>query len=192
MKLTAACIARHVGALTIASLCLLLVRTPVADAEPELVEVTPQDGSVLDAAPELVKLCYSEAIKAEEEAWKFSMRAPGNQSLGLRIVFGTDGTCVDVFPGAGEDPPQGIWSLDWQVQAQSDSSEESGVVRFQVGELQPGETPLPEPRDRSEPAGDDDTPTALVALAAVGVAIVVLAAIAFILRRFRGRSGTAN
>jgi hypothetical protein len=127
-------------------------------------------------------------VKTENGEWTFKMLAPGEQALGLRIVFRTDGTCVDVFPGSAGDTSEGIWSLDWLVRAQSDASEKAGTLRFQVGELQPGETPLPEPEDPPAPASnDDDAPTALIALAAVGAAIVVLASGAFAVRRLRRR-----
>jgi hypothetical protein len=179
------------GALGVIALALAFLPSSAARAEPELREVTPPDGSVLEAAPEVVRLCYSEALKQEKEEWRFNVRVPGGRALGLRIVFGSDSTCVDVFPGAGEDPPEGIWSLEWLVHAQSDGSERSGVVRFQVGDLQPGETPLPEPRETSEPNNDDDTPTALIALAVVGAAFVVLAAIGFTVRRIRRRRGVS-
>jgi hypothetical protein len=176
--------------LLLASTSTRLEVSPAA-AEPELDTAEPPDGTVLEAPPESVRLCFREPVKVEQDQWRFEMRA-GTQPLGLRIVFGTDGSCVDVFPGSDDDTPEGIWSLDWLVHAQSDGSEGSGVVRLQVGDLQPGQTPLPEPREppqRSEENGDDGTPTALFVLAGVGVAIVVLAVVGFTVRRVRRRAG---
>jgi hypothetical protein len=162
-----------------------------AMADPELVESTPLDGSVLEAPPEAVRLCFSEPVQTEEGDWAITMRAPGNQVPGLRIVFGDDGKCVDVFPGLVSEPSDGIWSLDWLVHAQSDESEKSGVVRLQVGELQPGDTPLPTPQQPRQTTESDDNgaPAALIILAAVGAGIVALAALAFVIRRRARRRG---
>jgi methionine-rich copper-binding protein CopC len=179
--------------LALVVLCVVTATSP-AMAEPELVESTPLDGSVLEAPPETVRLCFSEPVQTEEDDWRMTMRAPGGQVPGLRIVFADDGTCVTVFPGRVSEPSEGIWSLDWLVHAQSDESEKSGVVRLQVGELQPGDTPLPtpqQPRQTTE-SDDDGAPTALVALAAVGAVIVVLASLAFVIRRRTRRRGEGS
>jgi methionine-rich copper-binding protein CopC len=176
------------GVVALSVMLAFLFHPLVARAEPELAQSTPPDGSVLAVPPEVVQLCFSEAVKDDEENWDFDMRA-GGASLGLRIVFTTDGSCVDIYPGAAPDQAEGIWSLDWLVRAQADLSEASGAVHFQVGALQPGETPLPEPRDSPGPGGNDDSPIALLALAVVGGTIVALAVIGFVVRRLRRRAG---
>jgi hypothetical protein len=110
--------------------------------------------------------------------------------LGLRILFAADGACVDLIPGVPAGSSEGIWNVDWFVRARSDSSEKSGVVRFQVGDLQPGETALPERQVTSGGGDDDGAPVALIALAAAGAAIVVLSVAVFATRRLwrRGRA----
>jgi hypothetical protein len=162
-------------------------------AEPELVDSTPPDGAVLVEPPASVRLCWSEPVRQEEEEdWDFSVVPPGGQPLGLRILFAAEGTCVDLIPGVPAGSSEGIWNVDWFVRARSDSSEKSGVVRFQVGDLQPGETALPVPQETSGGGDDDGAPIALIALAAVGAAIVALSVGVFATRRLRRRGGSGT
>jgi methionine-rich copper-binding protein CopC len=158
------------------------VGTRTAHAEPEVTDSNPPDGAVLEQLPTVLGLCFSEAVVTEgENPWRLVVRPPAGQSVGLRIVFNTDGNCVDVFPSVPE-KPEGIWQVDWQVRAQSDESEGSGTILFQVGALQPGETPLPAPVVQDE---DDDPSARLIALAGVGMLIVVVGAAGLYLRRRR-------
>jgi methionine-rich copper-binding protein CopC len=154
-----------------------------AHAQPELIEVAPVEGASLSELPEFFHLCFSEAVKIEPtKEWGFNLRPPDGSGVGLRTVFGTDATCVDVYPGVLAEPPPGIWSLSWLVHAQSDGSEGSGELRYQIGDLQPGDTPLAT-RKISTAGGDGDAvPTASVVLIGVGVVIVLCAAIGFGLR----------
>jgi methionine-rich copper-binding protein CopC len=153
-----------------------------AFAKPEVTSATPADGALLTQAPEVLNMCFSEPVQTEGDgAWQFSVSPNGTTPLGLRIVFATDGLCVDVFPGTPDPPPEGIWQFDWLVKAQSDSSEGSGTLTFQVGELQPGQTPLPLPEPPD--TGGDDPPFALIGLIVVGVIIVILGVAGFLLRR---------
>lgn len=166
----------------VALLALVAIRPGSAFAEPEVVSANPADGASLTEAPGVLNMCFSEPVQTEGDgAWQFSVSPNGNTALGLRIVFSTDGLCVDIFPGTPDPPPEGIWRFDWLVKAQSDSSEGSGSLMFQVGELQPGQTPLPVP-DAPDAAGDDP-PFALIGLIVVGVTIVILGAAGFFLRR---------
>ncbi len=169
---------------------LALRSAPGARAEPRLTEAQPADGAVLQGVPEALHLCFTDAVKLNDPSdWKFSVKTPDGTPLGLRIVFQTDGRCVDVHPGTPTNPPNGIWNFSWLVHAQSDGSEGSGLIRFQLGELRPGETPLPAtPVPRQSTAGDgssDDTTTFLFIALAVGTAIVLLGGSGFFLARRR-------
>jgi len=162
---------------------------PTAQAQPGITEASPAPGDVLQTLPEFFHLCFSEPVKVEESSdWKFNVSTPDHRDLGLRIVFQTSGSCVDVFPGAPEEPPDGIWTFDWLVHAQSDGSEGSGTINFQLGELQPGETPLmtPDPgAGTGQSDGDDGVPLGLYVAAGVGVAVIVAAGAGFVLSRRR-------
>jgi methionine-rich copper-binding protein CopC len=179
---------KHLKLWAVAALVLVLglahasVNLRASHAEPAISSSSPQDGAVLSTPPELLNLCFSEPVQTEaEDAWKFAVKPNGSTSLGLRIVFLPDGTCVDVFPGVPDPAPQGIWSFEWSVKAQSDSSDGSGIINFQVGELQPGQTPLPVPESAS--GGDSTPPVALIALIVAGALIVALGVAGFLLRR---------
>ncbi len=161
-----------------------------ARAEPELTEQNPAFGDVLEELPESLHLCFSEPVKVDESKdWTFNVLTPEGRALGLRIVFEPSGDCVDVFPGAPEEPPQGIWTFDWLVHAQADDTEGSGVIKFQLGELQPGETPLekPDSETTTEPASSDGggSSTALYAAIGAGAALILVAAGGFALSRRR-------
>ena len=161
-----------------------------AHAEPELTAQNPAYGDVLQALPEFLHLCFSEPVKVNESKdWTFNVLTPEGRALGLRIVFEPSGDCVDVFPGAPEEPPQGIWTFDWLVHAQADDSAGSGAIKFQLGELQPGETPLdrPDSGDTTEPAAGDDgsNSTALYVVIGAGAALILVAAGGFALSRRR-------
>lgn len=175
------------------AVALLLSGAPRAHAEPKITEASPQYGDVLETLPEFFRLCFSEPVKIEESTdWRFDVRTPEGRSLGLRIVFDTAGSCVDVYPGFPDPAPQGIWAFDWLVHAQADGSEGSGVINFQLGELQPGETPLEKPDTGGSTAisrdnGGGGTSTALIVAIAAGAAVILAAGAGFALNRRRVR-----
>lgn len=170
------------------ALFVALAITP-ARAEPELTEQNPAYGDVLETLPEFLHLCFTEPVKVDEsENWKFNIFTPDGRALGLRIVFRPSGDCVDVYPGAPEDPPEGIWTFDWLVRAQADDSEGSGVIKFQLGALQPGETPLEkaEADDAGDSPGDSDgSSTGLLVAIGAGAALILVASGGFVLSRRR-------
>ncbi|HET8943777.1 MAG TPA: copper resistance protein CopC [Dehalococcoidia bacterium] len=189
---------RTVLAATVSALLYLMlpaVMAPTAAlAEPKLTEASPSYGDVLEAIPEFLHLCFSEPVQVDDTGdWKFNVKTPEGQALGIRIVFEPSGGCVDVYPGVTEEPPQGIWTFDWLVRAQSDGSEGSGAIKFQMGELQPGETPLDKADSSLKPSDQDDgAPTGLVVAIGIGAALIIIATGGFILSRRRGphaRSG---
>jgi hypothetical protein len=162
-------------------------------AQPELTEADPVDGSVLEEPPEFLHLCFTEPVNIDDQGdWRFNVRSPQGSSLGLRIVFEPGGGCVDVYPGFPPEPPEGIWNFEWLVHAQSDGSEASGVIRFQLGSLQPGETPLPSPKPLPVMNEDEDggggSAVLLIALIVVGAAVAVAATAGFVIARRRPAS----
>lgn len=157
-------------------------------AEPKLTEAKPAYGDVLEAIPEFLHLCFSEPVKVDDAGdWKFNVKTPQGQALGIRIVFEPSGSCVDVYPGVPEEPPPGIWTFDWLVLAQADGSEGSGSIKFQMGELQPGETPLDKPNSGVTASDQDDgTATGLLIAIGMGAALIIVATGGFIFSRRRG------
>jgi methionine-rich copper-binding protein CopC len=195
--MTAARVCWMVAALLLMVAVALSTSIESALAQPEVTETNVETGDVLDTAPEMLSLCFSEPINTQdiedyvpdeegERPWRFTVTPPEGPDLGLRNVFDADGNCVDVFPGLPEDPAEGIWTFDWMVRSQETNEEASGVITFRVG---PGDPPA------SEPEGDDGsgTDTAVITIIAVsaGVALVVLVGGAIVVtRRGRGTSST--
>lgn len=187
--------------LTVAALLLMIpaaLSTSIesALAQPEVTETNVENGDVLDAAPEVLNLCFSEPVNIqdvedyvpEEEGelpWQFTVTLPDGQELGLRIVFEAEGDCVDVFPGLPEEPVEGIWTFDWMVRSQETNEEASGVITFRVG---PGDPPA------VEPEGDDGggTDAAVIAIIAVGIGAAVVTAVggALVVARRRRETGS--
>jgi len=184
-----------------------------AYAQIELAEADPPDGARLDAPPDVVHLCFSQPVSIEgSPAFDFSYQMPDGRSLGLRIVFQTDGECVNVFPGLPDERPAGEYTFEWKVTAAKGDEEGSGALRFQVGaggtpapssSPTPGGTPPPvtpspqggtpapslkppEGGTGTEDASDDDGPDilflALITTASAGGA-AMLFTLAYLLRR---------
>jgi methionine-rich copper-binding protein CopC len=142
-----------------------------AFAEPGIATSDPAEAAILPSPPEVLKLCFSEPVEVEgQDAWAFSVDHGDGSTLGLNVVFAPDGSCVDIHPG--QPSSEGVWRLDWLVHAQSDGSEGSGKVNFQVGELQAGETPVPALGEDNDDA--EDPPILLIGLLIVGAVIVIL------------------
>ncbi len=172
-----------------------------AYAQIELTEVDPPDGASLNAAPDVVHICFSQPVNIEDVAsFDFVYKMPDGRSLGLRIAFQPDAECVDVHPGLPDERPEGEYTLEWRVTAAEGDEEGSGTLQFQVGESStitpspspaPGETPLPvtpSPDGGTEngDADDDDGPDilflALITIAIVG-GVAVLFTLGYFLRR---------
>ena len=163
----------------------------------ELTEANPPDGALLNAPPETVLLCFSQLIRGD---FRISYKLPSGQNLGLRIAFLPNGRCLDVQPTLPDDPPDGEYTLEWQVTAAEGGEGGSGELLFQIGEGgSPPSSPPPITSETPPPAtppagggpdtadaGDDSGPdillTALVTTASVGGAAVLLT-LGFLLRR---------
>ena len=172
---------------TLMAMAVTLAIAPASvHAEPELAEANPGYGDVLEIMPESLHLCFSEPVKVGDPSdWKFDVATPEGQSLGIRIVFESAGDCVDVFPGVPDDPPQGIWTFDWLVRAQADGSEGSGSIKFQLGELPPGQTPLVKPASGAMGGGDGGSSTGLLLAIGAGIIVIAIATAGFIFGRRR-------
>lgn len=159
-----------------------------AYAQIELTEADPSDGARLSAPPEVVHLCFSEPVNIKDStAFDFSYQMPEGRNLGLRIVFQTDGECVDVYPGLPGERPAGEYTFEWQVTAAEGDEEGSGTLRFQVGAGgTPAATPSPAGGTATRDAGDSDGPDilflALITTASVGGA-AMLFSLGYLLRR---------
>lgn len=172
-----------------------------AHAQVELTEADPPDGAQLDEPPDVVHICFSEPVIIDDNTtFDFSYKMPDGRSLGLRIVFQTDGECVDVQPGLPDERPAGEYTLEWRVTAAEGDEEGSGTLRFEVstdGSPVPppsptaGETPLPttpspEGSTTTGDTGDDGGPDILL-LALITVAIVggaaALVTLGYLVRR---------
>lgn len=131
---------RWVVVVAIMLLALVTIQPPLAAAEPEVTEINLEEGDVLDEAPEVVHMCFSEPVQLtgpggiSDPPWMFNLRMPDGINLGLRIVFEPSGECVDVFPGLPEEPPEGVWTYEWTVPAEADNEDKgSGQINFRVG-----------------------------------------------------------
>ena len=156
-------------------------------AEPEITEANVEDGDVLDSVPEFISLCFSEPVVTDDldpdipAPWGFTVAAPDERAVGLRIVFQTDGECVEVFPGEPTGSSEGIWTFDWFVTSQELGEEGSGVITFRVGSGDP-------PVVASEDDGDsiDFLLIAILAVGAGALAVVVTLVVTRIRERRAG------
>lgn len=169
-----------------------------AYAQIELTKADPADGARLDAPPEVVHLCFSQPVDIQVvTSFRFRYLMPDNHALGLRIVFHSDGECVDVFPGLPDVRPAGEYTFEWRVTAAEGSEEGSGTLRFRVGgggaaatpppalgETRPPETP-PAGGQEGGAEGDDGPDILLMALITIAAAggAAVLATLGYWLRR---------
>ena len=155
------------AALLLALAIALYLPGATARAQPEIVESDPQDGDVLPAPPEVLHLCFSEPAKIEDpQDFAFSVLAPGESPLGLRIVWQREGDCVDIYPGRAPGEVKGDWTFHWQVTSRANDQQGSGSFSFSVtGEGSPapspaaspvGGTPAPGATASPPPATDED------------------------------------
>jgi methionine-rich copper-binding protein CopC len=130
-----------------------------ARAQPQLVESDPPDGAVLKAAPSLISLCFSQPVINDVNLFDFAYILPDGRRLGLRIEFGLENRCMDIFVGLSDVYPAGQYTLEWLVTAEEGREQGSGTLRFQVTEATaptPEPSPAPPPSPTPLPA---ETPT---------------------------------
>lgn len=168
------------------ALALVLPSFP-AQAQPQLISVSPPDGAVLAEPPSHIQLCFAEPVdNADDADFLFRLIKPDGHGLGLRIVFQPDGLGVDVQPGLPKAPPQGEWSFEWRVTDAVTKEPASGTVRFQVmaggspissdpPSLCTGAeaTPAPPESTQDEDGGWNILPIVLIIVAAAGGAAAV-------------------
>ena len=168
--------------LVLALLLLTLAMAPALLASPayaqiQIVEADPPDGSELDEPPDVVHLCFSQPVKYRDSAsFNFRYLMPDDRALGMRIVFGPGGECVDIFPGLPAVRPEGEYSLEWQVAAAEGDEEGSGTLHFMVGDT-------PEAAGADDDDGPDILLLALITIAGVGGAAVLFTLGYFVRRR---------
>ena len=178
---------RWIVVMAVMLVALSMIQPPLAAAEPEVTEINLEEGDVLDEAPEVVHMCFSEPVQLtgpggdSDPPWMFNLRMPDGINLGLRIVFEPSGECVDVFPGIPEEPPEGVWTYEWTVPAEADHDDKgSGQITFRVGSGSP-----PVANDFADSGSSGLSTLELVLLVAAGV--LVAAALAGFLIPWIGR-----
>jgi len=167
----------------------------LALAKFELTEVNPPDGARLAAPPGPVHLCFSQPLDIRDRGpTRFRYVPPDGLPLAFRVVYLPGHQCLDMIPGLPENPPDGVYTIEWHAVSADGSEEASGELRYQVlhaGATTPiaNETRAPTPQVPSGSGGnerDNDGPgivlLALLALAAAGGA-AVLATLAYLVRR---------
>ena len=191
--------------LALALLSLHLMAS-TARAQPRIIEQYPADGAVLAAPPETIHLCFSEPVKSQEpQDFRFVVLTPEKLSIGLRVAFETDGDCMNIDLGEAPAPPEGLWTLDWQVTSRAAGDMGSGSLQFTVaagGSPVPPETPAPTVTPGGPPPNETATPAPavdeeedgdgpgilLLAIVATG-AFIAATALGLILYRWRLRGG---
>lgn len=187
-----------VGLLTLAAGVLLLLRFPVAEAQPEVTATFPEDGDVLAEPPSRIRVCFASPVNIRDPGeggdFGFTVTTPEGRNLGLRIVFQRNGLGVDVFPGVPDEPSEGEWGVDWRVTDPDTLEPTTGTINFTVGpdgspvpeeppiscagggpptpRISPDSTPTPgdaaEGGDEGDDEGDDGTDVVLLALITAG------------------------
>jgi hypothetical protein len=194
---------RTIAAMAIGSAILLGVRTVAAQPEPEL--FYPEDGADVQAPPPILQICFAEPINILDldkgGDFKFSVRTPEDQGLGLRIVFQPDGLGVGVHPGYPTPAPEGEWTFEWRVTEPETLEPATGTIRFTVspdGSPLPnkppapcGGTPFPDatdtPTNRAGDGDDGGLDTVMVIIIAIA-ALAGTAVLALVVSRLRRRA----
>ena len=198
----------------VASLAVMLLYSPVAEAQPEVTATYPADGDVLAKAPPIIRICFADSVNVrnltEGGDFGFTVTAPEEKSLGLRIVFKIDGLGVDLFAGSSSVLAEGDWVVDWRVTDPETLDPATGTIRFTVGpegdpvpeeppisctggEPMGSSTPVDVTPDATEPdedgsESDGGTDTLRVAVIVAGAVGSVVLALILLLARGRKRS----
>jgi methionine-rich copper-binding protein CopC len=131
--------------LALTSGLLLLAGPPTAQAQPEVTATYPAEGDVLAKPPERIRICFADPVNIRDLGaggdFGFTVVAPGERSLGLRIVFQVNGLGVDVLPGNSDQPTDGEWIVNWRVTDPDTLEPSEGTIKFTVG---PDGSPAPQ------------------------------------------------
>jgi methionine-rich copper-binding protein CopC len=145
--------------LVVLTAALALTASP-AHAQVELTEVDPPDGARLDAPPDLIFLCFSQPVIADDNAtFEFRFLRPNGGGLGHRDRFQPDGECLDIFVNVPDDYLPGTYTLEWQVTAAQGDEVGSGTLSYQVTQ---GGTPAPGPSPSPVVTVPPGTPVELI------------------------------
>ena len=165
-------------------------------AQVEMTELEPADGARLDAPPDPVHMCFSQRLDIRDRGpSRFSYVPPDGMPLVFRVLYYPDHLCADIIPGLPDDPPEGVYTIEWHVTSEDGSEEASGELHYQVGEggataATPSAIATPPAGGGSvDEGGDGGGPDillmALLTIAVAGGAAVV-ATLGYLLRRAIG------
>jgi hypothetical protein len=115
---------------------------------PVLVYQNIEEGQTFSAPVFVVQLCFQDPINIKDldkgGDFEFSLTAPDDFGLGLRIVFQPDGQGVSIYPGEPPGETVGEWSFKWRVTDPDDLTPAEGEIKYVVdpdGEPAPSATP---------------------------------------------------
>ena len=156
---------RLLGALSTASILLLLWSGSPAAAHAQLIGSTPAADEVLDTAPSEVELEFNEEL-IETGSTLLVIDSEGENRAAGDVVL--DGRFVRAE--VASDLPDGSYEIRWRV-VSADGHPINGRIPFSVGA--PGD---PVPDESSDGDGDDDegSMTMPIVLVAGGVVVIVL------------------
>jgi methionine-rich copper-binding protein CopC len=147
------------AALVVAAVAAPSALASPARAQPQLVEVDPADGAILEAPPSRIKFCFSEPVIQDLDLFRFVYLMPDGKRLGLRIEFSVGNRCLNVYVGLPDAYPAGEYTLEWMVTAKGDMEQASGLLHYQATEARtPTPTPTPSPPE-APAAGASETPS---------------------------------
>ncbi len=116
---------------------------------PEITYMFPEDGDTVAEALTVIQMCFAEPIDVRDKQdggqWDFSLTAPGNRGLGMRIVFQPDGYGAAIYPGLIDDDGQGTWTFTFRIADRQTGEETKETTSYDVGEggIPPLEAPPP-------------------------------------------------
>lgn len=115
---------------------------------PVLVYQNIENGQTFSEPVFVVQLCFEEPINIKDldkgGDFEFSLTAPDDFGLGLRIVFQPDGQGISVYPGQPPGETEGEWTFTWRVTDPDDLTPAEGEIKYVVsgdGEPAPSATP---------------------------------------------------
>ena len=152
-------LARTLGTLVLAVLAVLLPGVP-AFAHADLLETTPADGAVLDAAPATVELRFNEPVQVVDGGM---LLFPGGGDPTVLTAKTVNSTVAIELPESGLEP--NAYTLAYRV-VSADGHPVGGAVSFQVGD---GEFATADPAAPRDPRGTETIVSALTGVFYAGL-----------------------
>ncbi|MDX2377147.1 copper resistance protein CopC [Microbacterium sp. LRZ72] len=161
-------------------LAVTLTAMPMAaSAHDELIGTDPEDGAVLEQAPEAVDLRFSAEPLTEEGGTQVRVIDP----TGAEVQADAPETVDNGVIQAIDADEIGTYTVTWRV-VSSDGHPISGEFAFSVGE-ESEPAPAPAPADESDAGSPDVLIWILVAVGGAAVAGAIVVAVIALLRRRR-------